>query len=292
MMNQSQQRQQQQQKEQHAHLTITNLLQSRTPFFIGRIAGIELQTVYNLLHDNMHEVKHNVVELDNNAGIHVTSHTSLLHYADKLLESYSHCTHIAEWEETGPVFAITGKSQRMIQARTPTIPKLPARTLEPYYVQDSWMSAIKGKRVLIVHPFVHTLQQQQTKLAAVFPGRSWFEECTLTFVAPPMTLAGHHEGRDWQERYNACITELQQHTAHDVALVAAGGYGMLLSSYLYQQGMSVMYVGGALQLFFGVIGKRWFDNKEVMALVTDDWIRPTKEDAVENCVRVEKGCYW
>jgi len=278
-------------KEQQAQHTITQLLQSATPFFIGRIAGIELQTAYNLLHDNMHEVQRNIEELSNNAGIHVTSHTSLLHYADKLLESYRRCTHIAEWEETGPVFAITGKGQRLIQARTPHIPKLPARALEPYYYQDSWMPALKGKRVLIVHPFVQTIQQQLPRLSQLFPGRPWFEDCTFMFVVPPVTLAGNHGGQDWQAHYEACVAELQE-VEFDVALVAAGGYGMLLSAALYARGKSVMYVGGALQLFFGIIGKRWFDNKEVMALVTDDWIRPTKEDRPENCVRVEKGCYW
>lgn len=36
----------------------------------------------------------------------------------------------------------------------------------------------------------------------------------------------------------------------DVALVAAGGYGMLISDYLYtKMNISVMYIGGALQLF-------------------------------------------
>ena len=55
---------------------------------------------------------------------------------------------------------------------------------------------------------------------------------------------------------------------------------------------SVIYIGGALQLFFGVIGKRWFTNKGIMKLVNDEWIRPLQEDKPGNFVRVEKGCYW
>ena len=53
-----------------------------------------------------------------------------------------------------------------------------------------------------------------------------------------------------------------------------------------------MYIGGALQLFFGVIGKRWFDNKDILKLVNDDWLRPNKEDKPSNFTKVEKGCYW
>jgi hypothetical protein len=53
-----------------------------------------------------------------------------------------------------------------------------------------------------------------------------------------------------------------------------------------------MYIGGALQLFFGVIGKRWFDNKEIISLVNDHWIRPSQEERPLNHTKVEKGCYW
>ena len=53
-----------------------------------------------------------------------------------------------------------------------------------------------------------------------------------------------------------------------------------------------MYIGGALQLFFGIIGKRWFDNKEILAFVNDDWIRPLSIDKPTNFSKVEKGCYW
>ena len=68
---------------------------------------------------------------------------------------------------------------------------------------------------------------------------------------------------------------------------------MLISDYIFTElNKSVMYIGGALQIFFGVIGKRWFDNKEIMKLVNDDWIRPDKEDKPPNFTNVEKGCYW
>ena len=187
---------------------IAQLLQSDSPFFIGRIAGVELQTAYNFVNDNLNQVERNLLELSNNAGIYVTSNESLLTYVDKLIASYMHCTVIAEWDETGPVFAITGKGQRFIQIRTPTIPKINARELEPYYYKESWMSAMKGKRVLIIHPFIHTMQNQLHHLSVLFTGRNWFEDCTITFFKPPVTLAGHHMKRDWREHYETSILSL------------------------------------------------------------------------------------
>jgi hypothetical protein len=51
---------------------IRQALYSPEPCFIGRIAGIELQTVYDL-QQNPAEVQRDLLELENNAGIHITS---------------------------------------------------------------------------------------------------------------------------------------------------------------------------------------------------------------------------
>jgi hypothetical protein len=151
------------------------------------------------------------------------------------------------------------------------------------------MPALKGKRVLIVHPFVTTIQQQLPNLKEIF-SCPWFEDCTFVFAKPPMTLAGNHQGKDWKVHYDQFITELDQIKEYDIALVAAGGYGMLIADYIYTQKKQVLYIGGALQIFFGIIGKRWFENKEILAMMNDYWVRP--KERPDNCLRVERGCYW
>jgi hypothetical protein len=273
------------------NLQIKRVIESNQPFFIGRIAGVELQTAYNQLEGNAYEIPSNMLELENNAGIKIATYDSLSVYTEKLLQSYEHCTHIAEW--SGKVFEITGKGQNLVTKRTPHIPKLDAIALEPYYFQESWMDALKGKRILIVHPFVTTIQQQIENLKEIFPNRKWFEGCTFSFVKPPLTLAGNHQDKDWQLHHNQCLETIKEHNEYDVALVAAGGYGMLVADYIFtEQKKSVIYVGGALQLFFGIIGKRWFTNQPIMKLVNDYWIRPAALDKPNDFVKVEKGCYW
>jgi len=252
--------------------------------FIGRIAGIELQVAHDI------HKKPDLQELENNAGIHITSRESLQAYVTQLLTAYDHCTHIAEWEKTGAVYAITGRGQELIAKRTPHIPKIPARQLEPYYEHPSWMPVMKGKRILVVHPF--DLESRVPHLSNIFPNRSWLEDCTFTFVKPPLTLAGNHGGKDWQIHLSEFLPKLEG-KEFDVALVAAGGYGMLIADHIYTHlHKSVMYIGGALQLFFGVIGKRWFDNPDIVKLVNDSWIRPALSEQPPNYKKVEKGCYW
>ena len=144
-----------------------------------------------------------------------------------------------------------------------------------------------------MHPFSNTFQKQVPNLKKIFPNQLWFEDCEFQFVQPPLTLAGNHNDKDWQEHLEPFLESLREVKEFDVALVAAGGYGMLISDFIFKElGKSVMYIGGALQLFFGVIGKRWFDNKDILKLVNDDWSRPDKVDKPENFIKVEKGCYW
>ena len=262
---------------------IKQQIESNQPFFIGRIAGVELQVAYQVQNQS---VDANLIqELENNAGIKV-SNKSLQLYTDMLITSYDNCTAIAEWD--GKVFEITGKGQELISKRTPHIHKMLARNLEPYYYENSWMSAMKGKRVLIVHPFVTTIQSQIKHLSTLFPF-PWFENCTFVFAKPPVTLAGNHQDKDWKVHYDEFIAELPTED-YDIALVAAGGYGVLIADYIFKAKKQVIYIGGALQLFFGIIGKRWFTNKEVLALMNDSWVRPKERPT--NCSRVENGCYW
>jgi hypothetical protein len=235
-----------------------------------------------------------LVELENNAGIKIVDNSSLQFYVNSLIKSYENCTHIAEWPIDGKVFSHTGIGQQLVSIKTPHIPKISAIALEPYYFKKSWMPAIKGKRILIVHPFVTTFKKQLEHITSLFPDQeSWFEDCKLEFISPPFTLAGNHQTADWQSHYTTFINSIREFKDFDIAFVAAGGYGMLISNYIYTElNKSVIYIGGALQLFFGVIGRRWFENKEIMKLVNDNWVRPQKEDKPQNCLKVENGCYW
>lgn len=280
-------------KAEKDNLYIKEIIQDNKPFFIGRIAGCELQVAHKCYSKNLSDLIYDLKELENNAGIKIMTNESLNIYVEKLINAYDNSTVIAEWDQNGEVFGHTGKGQQFIQSRTPNTPKIDAIALEPYYFKDSWMSALKAKKILIIHPFVKTISNQVNNLATLFPNRSWFEDCTFQVIAPPLTLAGNHQNRDWQEHYQEFLEKLNNISDFDIALVAAGGYGMLIANYIYKEmNKSVMYIGGALQIFFGIIGKRWFENKDILKLVNDDWIRPDKLDKPLNYTNVEKGCYW
>ena len=145
-------------KAEKDNLFIKNVILENKPFFIGRIAGCELKIAYNFLKGDLLDIVDELKELENNAGIKINNNDSLKKYVEELVESYKNCTVIAEWEITGKVFSYTGIGQQLMTSKTIAIPKIDARALEPYYFKNSWMPALSGKKILIVHPFLNTFK--------------------------------------------------------------------------------------------------------------------------------------
>ena len=66
-----------------------------------------------------------------------------------------------------------------------------------------------------------------------------------------------------------------------------------ISNYIYKDlNKSCIYVGGALQLFFGINGNRWKNNETINKYKNAHWINTLKEDIPKNHLRVEGSAYW
>lgn len=79
----------------------------------------------------------------------------------------------------------------------------------------------------------------------------------------------------------------------DVALVSCGAYGLPLVNHIKNKLCKTgIYVGGALQLFFGIKGRRWDHHDEISLLFNEHWRRPFDVEIPENFHMVEGGCYW
>jgi hypothetical protein len=270
---------------------VQKILDADQQFFIGRITRIEVEIAYNLVNSQMMEIPQNVKELENHSGIYITSKESIETYVYNLLKAYSNCTYMIDRNDSFNSRSqgnsnVAELSVRMIA--TPHIPKITKEQFEPYL---PW--CIKGKKILVIHPFIQTFKDQLSRMNLIFPSNTWFKDCTFEFLVPPVTLAGNHCNKDWQTHYHDFLKTLNNHKDFDIALVAAGGYSMLIANHIYKvMGKSVMHVGAPLQLYFGVGGRRWFNDRHVMQMVTEHWTRPQKEDRPANFMRVDDGCYY
>lgn len=57
---------------------------------------------------------------------------------------------------------------------------------------------------------------------------------------------------------------------------------------------SAIYVGGVLQMYFGIYGQRWIDeNPDVLTLYKNThWTRPNEEEKPNGFTQIENNCYW
>lgn len=154
--------------------------------------------------------------------------------------------------------------------------------------KNLWIKSLKGKRVLVVHPFKKTIEYQYKKRSKlkILPKLR-----KLEVMKAVQTIAGNQDPRfkDWFEALEFMKKEIDKKD-FDIALIGCGAYGLPLASYVKSIGKQAIHVGGALQLFFGIKGKRW----ETLCPIEMNkyWVRPFKEDMPKNLDKVEGGCYW
>lgn len=84
----------------------------------------------------------------------------------------------------------------------------------------------------------------------------WPDDICFDTIRSPITFAGEHEGLTWTGELSRIKSEIAERD-FDIAFVAAGGYGMPISSFVKDLGKKAVHFGGALQLLFGILGRRW-----------------------------------
>lgn len=180
----------------------------------------------------------------------------------------------------------------------------PLICLEPYLAEEPWSKALGGKNVLVVHPFAEQIAFQYSYFRKMlFDNRDVLPDFNLTTIKAVQSLGGDSNGfKDWFEALDWMKSAIDK-CEYDVCLIGCGAYGFNLAAHVKRQGKKAIHLGGALQLLFGIKGKRWEDPlygvKEwripegtYLKLMNENWRRPRKEDRSVNASEVENGCYW
>lgn len=168
------------------------------------------------------------------------------------------------------------------------------RAIEPWYTPDApWTAALKGKRVLVIHPFDQTIQSQYTRREKLFPGTDILPEFELHTLKAVQTIAGQKDERfeTWFDALDYMYEEALK-IDFDVAILGCGAYGLPLAAKLKKAGKQAVHLGGATQLLFGIKGARWDNMPHIAKLYNEYWVRPSDADKPRDAQKVEGGCYW
>jgi hypothetical protein len=153
--------------------------------------------------------------------------------------------------------------------------------------------ALEGKRLLIISSFVESFKSKLGVLDKIYD-REIFKNNTFVFLKPPM-LNGSNPSKEWHielEKFSLEIDKLRDN--YDVALVSCGGLGNMVCNHIYNSGKQSVYVGGTLQMMFGVYGNRWLTERaSIMKMfINSHWSRPLESERPEGWKAVEGGCYY
>lgn len=176
--------------------------------------------------------------------------------------------------------------------------KVDRELMTPLLTDNPWSSALKGKRVLVIHPFAETIQFQYKRREALFPNTNILSEFTLfTLKAVQTQLGNKSEFKDWFEALQWMKDEMDK-IDYDICLIGCGAYGFHLAAHCKRKGKQAIHLGGVLQLLFGIKGKRWESEGcyrttyRYIDYYNDNWVRPSDAERPIQADLVEGGCYW
>lgn len=155
----------------------------------------------------------------------------------------------------------------------------------------------------MIHPFKNTIEKQYQKRELLFENKDVLPKFeSLTVIRAIQSLGGNSQFKDWFEALEYMKNEIDK-VDYDICLIGAGAYGFPLAAHVKRQGKQGIHLGGALQLLFGIKGKRWENPNYSLdwnlekdtyknLLNNKNWLRADENETPKTASNVEGGCYW
>ena len=277
-------------------------IKNNTNFILPRISGIENNFAYlgvcianNKLTKEEYNYINNVIKsMKNNAGIKLTSIKSILKYSELYLEAFNLCDAYFDWDKSGNYIQHIALSHEFITNNFKKN-KFWALSLDIFnnIHNNPWTQALNGKRLLIISPFIESMKSKLDILPEIY-GVDIFPNCEFIFLKPPQTHAAMPSD-EFDIELERFIEEIKRiKDDFDIALCSCGGYANLVCSEIFKLNKSAIYVGGVLQMFFGIYGTRWLKEKpEILRIyMNKHWSRPSENEKPSGHNNIENGCYW
>lgn len=168
----------------------------------------------------------------------------------------------------------------------------PLVDIEPYDYDHPWSRALRGKKVLIIHPFAETIVKQYQRRMHLWENKDVLPEFELYTIKAVQSIAGEEVPfKDWFEALHH-MEEQMDAIDYDIAIIGCGAYAFHLAAHAKRMGKKAIHFGGATQILFGIKGKRWDELPAVNKFYNEYWVYPSKEETPKRKESVENGCYW
>ena len=261
------------------------LVETRTPFFAGRIGMNEARSMRYLTFGYKEMYPDALKQLCECGGFFPEDLSLFERFKEVEIEALKNVDYLLPLGGRGENYLIKKYCRKDVVF---------SNALGGWGVDKPWTRALKGKKVLVIHPFSKTIENQYSKREHLFPSNpDILPEFELHTIKAVQTIAGQKDDRfaNWFEALDYMKSEISK-VDFDVALLGCGAYGFPLASYCKNIGKIAVHIGGDLQMLFGILGTRWEKYEITKRLVNEYWVRPSDEDKPERLSIVEGGCYW
>lgn len=274
---------------QEANDFIYNGLQGEKPFFVGRFGSVELECLvehYYLLN----RVNGSKEGYHDNLKTMIRDWAGFFPPTEELMDRFSKL-YIDDAKEIDLMWNMwLSRFENMLYKDY--IPEKPLAiyddTAFPIDITEPWTRALKGKKVLVIHPFEESIQANYMIREKFFANKEFLPEMQLITLKAVQSIAGTQtEFSTWFEALEYMEKQIDK-LDFDIALIGAGGYGFPLAAYIKRIGKKGIHIGGMLQLYFGIKGKAWNDKE----IYNEYWTFPKDSERPDGYKKVEAGRYW
>ena len=167
-----------------------------------------------------------------------------------------------------------------------------ACAVEPYVYSEPWSAQLRGKKVLVVSPFSKEIRKQYSKRVYLWENKDILPEFSLDTVDSVWYFFDCKDDRfnNWFEALDYLFTQIMKKD-FDIALLGCGAFGFPLAAKIKESGKQAIHMGGAVQILFGIKGKRW-DNTSIGGFYNQYWIRPEETPRPKASKKLDDNCYW
>lgn len=275
------------------------------PFCFGRIGMSEMMVLYNHLRGNSWDtpVLTPTVSVRHQArfmgGLYPPTDGMLNRFCEYYLSRIKEVDMYGTWVQS----AGYGHLGESALCQDYVNPSAVLTTMNPpisFDRENPWTLELKGKTLLVAHPFSESIESQAKNLKNIWSGKAVFPDDVKikTLKVPLYDYLIEPEFPDWFSALEDMKRKMEN-TQFDVLIVGAGFWGVPLALHAKKIGKIGLHTAGATQLLFGIRGKRWDGNKQYQEqFFNEHWVRPLPKETPAPKFEEYKeffhegGCYW
>lgn len=298
---------------------VYNALISGKPFMLTRYGSIEMNVVnsFRILEDNKSYIsklwdyvtdKTDLPWLDDNVYLSISRNAGVFNPTPEILKRFAH-RYLDDSKLIDMLMSVNYKERFM--PLQPSCQFIHFESIYPYFVERPWTQALKGKKVLVVHPYAESIKKQFARKDKIYPDKEILPDFELiTMKAVQSSAYAEVPFKDWFEALKYMENQIAA-IDFDICLLGCGAYGLPLAAFIKRMGKQALHLGGGVQLLFGIKGRRWeVEYKELTEkgdfgynvpfklnlnyydLFNEYWINPSGDEVPKQAKSVEGACYW